>query len=297
MPMLISIAASHDCNIIWEGVYHFALADYPRISGWELKKLITFYDYEIKHGRETRLVCDDDAISQYVQYALAHPQKYLSAQMPRKITECTACKQKGCLTDFLCHTSGIEDAKSIFACGKILSAVKARNKPAAELVLEPRNAAKDPSDYFDTIMFAWGNCQAGDRLVMERLLDGKPPDENDLSAGFQPGVRFYFTCTNIMNHANFVDDGYHPAKIRGELSLADYLYCCIIPEENRMEFENIIPASLMDRVFYIENDCHDIWDWSEKVYSFITQLSHIRFSLAKRRSAVSLRETGAATRG
>lgn len=26
---------------------------------------------------------------------------------------------------------------------------------------------------------------------------------------------------------------------------------------------------LKDKVIYIENDCKDIWDWSEKVYSII----------------------------
>ena len=40
-------------------------------------------------------------------------------------------------------------------------------------------------------MFAWGNCQAGDRLVMERKL-GRFPNEEDLSVHFSPGVRFYF---------------------------------------------------------------------------------------------------------
>ena len=30
-----------------------------------------------------------------------------------------------------------------------------------------------------------------------------------------------------------------------------------------------IPCELKDRVIYIENDCKDIWDWSEKVYRTI----------------------------
>lgn len=40
-------------------------------------------------------------------------------------------------------------------------------------------AANDPEDYFDYVMFAWGNCQASDRLVMKRKL-GRFPDENGL---------------------------------------------------------------------------------------------------------------------
>ena len=31
---------------------------------------------------------------------------------------------------------------------------------ASVLKAEGRNAANDPDDYFDYVMFAWGNCQA-----------------------------------------------------------------------------------------------------------------------------------------
>lgn len=85
----------------------------------------------------------------------------------------------------------MENAVSIFRGGSLLSAVKARNLPAETLCLEPRNAAKDPADYFDYIMFSWGNCQVGDRLVMERKLK-RDSNKEDLSAEFQPGIRFYF---------------------------------------------------------------------------------------------------------
>jgi len=269
---LIVNIANHEYPGIWDSVYYFGLSDYPNISDWELRKLILFYDYEKRYNRKTEIVCENSDIILTVNHALANLEKFLSTPKPKIITECTACKQKGCLTDYLCHTSSIEDAKSIFKCGKILSAVKARNKTGEELAKESRNAAKDPTDYFDYIMFAWGNCQAGDRLVMERML-GRFPNDYDLSVDFKPGVRFYFTYEAIENHKHFANDGMHPAKIKNELSLSDYLYCCIIPENNKAEFENIIPANLADRVFYIENDCKDIWDWSEKVYNFIGGVS------------------------
>ena len=265
--MIVDIA-KHDFPGIWDGVYYFVLSDYPNISDWELRKLVLFFNYEKKYNRKTEIICDNDEIMQAVNNALANPKLFLSVEKPSIITECTACKQKGCLTDYLCHTSSIEDAKSIIKCGKILSAVKARNKTAEELAAEPRNAAKDPPDFFDYIMFAWGNCQAGDRLVMERML-GRFPDEHDLSVDFKPGVRFYFKSESLEKHKDFTNDGIHPAKIKNELSLADYLHCCIIPESNKIEFVNILPPVLADRVFYIKNDCKDIWDWSEKVYYFM----------------------------
>ena len=29
--------ANHECTICWDGVYYFALSDYPRITPWEMK--------------------------------------------------------------------------------------------------------------------------------------------------------------------------------------------------------------------------------------------------------------------
>ncbi|WP_278244175.1 hypothetical protein [Eubacterium xylanophilum] len=34
-------------------------------------------------------------------------------------------------------------------------------------------------------------------------------------------------------------------------------------------FEAIVPYGLKSRTFYLENDCKDIWCWSEKVYEFV----------------------------
>lgn len=144
---------------------------------------------------------------------------------------------------------------------------KSRN----ELINDMRNAAGDPPDYFDYIMLAWGNCQAGDRLVMERMLK-RQPDEEDLSIGFQPGIRFYFKYDTIITHPNYVFDGYHPAKVKHELTLSDYLFACIIPEQYKDDFSGLIPSAISDRVYYIKNDCKNIWDWSEKVFEFVENL-------------------------
>lgn len=189
--MIVNIAGNHEYPGIWDSVYYFKLSDYPNITNWELKKLILFFDYEKSHNRTTEIICENDDVIKAVNHALANPELFLSTSKPSIITECTACRQKGCLTAYLCHGTEIENAKSIFKCGKLLSAVKARNKTAEELSQEPRAASKDPLDYFDYIMMSWGNCIAGESLVMERML-GKFPNEHDFSVGFKPGVRFYF---------------------------------------------------------------------------------------------------------
>ena len=272
--MVVNIA-NHGGSIVWEGVYYFALSNYPNISAWELRNIILFFEYEKKNGRKTEIVCEDKDIIVAVNHALANPASYLMTPKPDLITVpvCTKCKQGGCKTDYLCHTTEIKFVESIFKCGKLLSAVRARNKTGQELSQELRNGAKDTPDYFDYVMFTWGNCFAGDNLVMERML-GRSPSEYDLSAGFKPGVRFYFKYEDIAYHKDYENDGHHPAKIKNELSLFDYLHCCIVPASVKTIVENFVPPNLADRVFYIEDkdNCNDIWEWSNRAYEFACSL-------------------------
>jgi hypothetical protein len=137
---------------------------------------------------------------------------------------------------------------------------------------EKRNAANDPVDYFEYVMLSWGNCQAGDRLVMERALE-RFPNEEDLSVYFNPGVRFYFKYEQLINHPNAVCDGVLPVKIKDEINLIDWVYKIVIPMKLRDTLELYIPSELKEKIIYIENDCKDIWDWSEKVYKIIESQS------------------------
>ena len=218
--MIVNIA-NHGGSIVWEGIYYFTLADYPNISDWELRNLLLFLAYEKKYHRKTEIICEDKNILQAVDYAINNPSSFLRTPVPNLIPApaCTNCRRGGCVTEFLCHTTEIEHAKMILTCGKLLSAVKARNKTGEELAKEPRNGAKDTADYFDYIMFTWGNCFAGDSLVMERMINKDTdsdelisPSEYDLGAGLRPGVRFYFRYDAIVNHKDYENDGHHPAK-------------------------------------------------------------------------------------
>lgn len=98
---------------------------------------------------------------------------------------------------------------------------------------------------------------------------GRFPDENDLSVHFTPGVRFYFRYDDLVNHPNAVFDGVLPIKIRDEIILADWVYAIVIPAELQDEIKDAIPSDLKDKIIYVENDCKDIWKWSEKVYGVI----------------------------
>ncbi len=239
----------------WDGVLYKKLSGYPEMTDWEIQTIIDFINYEKANGRECELVGDESILAS-VRAAIEGGIKH-RVPVPQKITECTACPTyKGCMTDLVCHTSLIENAIKILKCGSLLSPVLAR---------KTRNAANDPEDYFDYIMFAWGNCQAGDRLVMERKL-GRFPDETDLSVGFTPGVRFFFKYADIVKHPNAVFEGVLPLKIKDEVVLADWIHAIIVPQKERDAIGPYVPENLKNKIYYIENDCADIWEWSEKVY-------------------------------
>lgn len=269
--MLIKIGA-FDCTEVWDGVFYKALSDYPHITDWELRNILDFMDYEKSNGRECQIECESKDIITKIEAAAKNPALYKAIPPPHLITECTACPyRKGCETKFVCHTASVENAMKIFQSGKLLSAVKARNIPAEQLMSESRNAAHDPADFFNYIMFSWGNCQAGDRLVMERKLK-RPPDEKALSTDFTPGVRFYFRYNKLIAHPNAITDGFLPVKVKDELILSEWVHAIIIPTIHKQTLKATIPADLKDKAIYVENDCKDIWDWSEKVYSIIENI-------------------------
>lgn len=255
----------------WDGVLYKKLSNYPEISEWEIQTVYDFMKYEEDNGRDSDIEADPAILKTIKDYKPTY-EAGVRVATPEKITECIACpKYKGCMTDFVCHTASIEDAKSILESGKLLSAVRARKKSAQELKSESRNAANDPEDYFDYVMFAWGNCQAGDRLVMERKL-GRFPEERDLSEDFTPGVRFFFKYDKLAEHPDRVFEGVLPFKIKHEVILKDWVHAIIIPENYKNELESHIPSDLQDKVYYAQNDCKDIWEWSEKVYEFARQI-------------------------
>ena len=269
--MLIRIG-KFDFTECWDGVLYKNLSGYPEITDWEIQSILDFIKYESKFGR----ICEIEAEESILHAIDTYRSLYENGNRikpPEKITECTACpKYKGCMTDLVCHTSSVESAIQILDCGSLLSPLKARNKTAAELMAETRNAANDPEDYFEYIMFAWGNCQAGDRLVMERKL-GRFPNEKDLSERFTPGVRFFFKYDTLIQHPEAVEEGVLPLKVKDEVILKDWIHAIVIPEDYCNQTIGHIPDTLSGKVHYIINNTRNIWEWSEKVYEYAKHLS------------------------
>lgn len=269
--MLIKVG-DFEFTEVWDGVLYKKLSDYPHITDWEIRNLIDFIEYESVNGRQCEIQCDNEELLKIINKKIMEKDKYVNVSRPALITECTACHyRRGCVTKYVCHTTSPDNAIKIFESGKLLSALNARKVPVEELMTEKRNAANDPADYFEYVMLAWGNCQAGDRLVMERKL-GRFPDEEDLSVNFTPGVRFYFKYDKLVKHPQVVFDRVLPMKVKDEIVLKDWVEAIVIPTELREIIEVAVPKDLSERVIYVENDCKDIWEWSEKVYCIIENM-------------------------
>ena len=263
----------HEFSEVWDGVFYKALSDYPAVNDNEMKDIIDFVNYEKINGRQCEIEADREDILQYVQKEMLNSEKYKNVRRPEIVRECTACTARGgCMTDLVCHTAPLENAISILKCGSLLSAVNARKLPDTVLQQEDRNAANDPTDFFHYVMFSWGNCQAGDRLVMERKL-GRSPLPDEMGAGFTPGVRFYFKYDDLNKHPQAVHDGFLPIKVKDEVKLDDYVYMIIIPSEYKKQIIKVMSEQLSDRAFCLSHEKLDVWQWSEKVYSFVHGLA------------------------
>ena len=252
--MILNIS-ERKLTVIENGIYHFELSGYPNITKLELNKIITFMKYEKSYGRQIEIICKDaNVISAINDAILDMSESFLP------VAE----------NNFVYHATNFNAAQKILSEGKLLSAVKVHNKTGKELSFEKRQSLwNDPADYFEHIMFCWGENPTGDYVVLSEDL----PKEDDLVNGnFNAGIRFYFLYEKIIRHPKHAFDGYHSIKIKDEIMLADYLHSCIIPEQYKNGLANRIPSNLLSKVHYLSQDRLGISSWNEKVYGFVNNL-------------------------
>jgi hypothetical protein len=252
---LVTIRA-HDEVFLWRlgdtslRHYKYTFSAYPYPDERDLHDLNAYCLYELAHGRRVAIWVEDERVRRAVVALLgaffapgvrdvdgfvadamqSQRERVLALPPTEKITRCRFCEAQGCMTDLLCHGTDTETAAHIISSGRILSARRAREASPEVLVSEPRNAAGDPADYFDYVMFAAGNCPGPDKLVYERIC-GYVPSWEDFAADFRPAVKFFFRTADLVNHPGFCADGYHLAKIRDELALEPLLVAVVIPDE------------------------------------------------------------------
>ncbi len=260
--------SNHKATVIENGIFYFAPSNYPEITALELKNILSFIDYEKSYGRKTDIICENEVLLTKVNNAIAAPEIVGNTELPVKIAGCPDCFSKGCLTEFVYHATTLKSTKKILQSGKLLSAVKVYGKSGEELASQKRDSLwNDPADFFEYIMFTWGNCVVGDCVVMSDSPGGGQGE-------FNPGVRFYFRYADIIKHHGHVFDGYHPVKVNNEIVLSDYLLACIVPEQFKDELLPFIPSHLKSKVHFISQDGLGIWDWSERVYNCICTLNN-----------------------
>jgi len=257
--MILNVG-THPATVIENGVYYFTPSNYPQISARELNSLLEFINYESIYGRQTKIICEDEALLNKIKKVIANPGAVLNLTLPKKIDGCPNCFSKGCLTEFVYHATTLHSTKKILQSGKLLSAVKVYGKTGEELAKEKYDCLwNDPADFFEYIMFTWGNCVVGDYVVMS----------DNPQQGFTPGIRFYFRYSDLIKHPGHIFDGYHPIKVKDEIILLDYLHSCIITKQFKEQILPYISKELKDKVHFISQEKIDIWEWTKKVYNYI----------------------------
>ena len=247
----------NNTRVIERGVYYYGLPDYPHITMSDLKNIIAFIRYEKSYSRQTEIVCKDENILAAVNDAVSDPNKIESILLPAE-------------NEFIYHATDIKAAQKILSEGKLLSAVKAYGKTGEELSFEKRDSLwNDPPDYFEYIMFCWGDDVTGDYVVLSE----KSPVEDDLQKGnFDAGVRFYFRYEDIIHHPGHVFDGYHPIKVKYEIVLPDYLHACVVPGQYKSKLEVVVLPEIVSKVHCLLQKGISLTDWNGKVYDFICKM-------------------------
>jgi hypothetical protein len=273
--------------------YKYTFSDYPHPDARDLHDLSAYCLYELAHRRRVAVWIEDEDVRRVLVASLnaffapgaqdvdgfvagamqSQRERVLALPPVVKITRCRFCEAQGCMTDLLCHGTDVETAAQIISSGRILSARRAREGSIEVLVSECRNAAGDPADYFDYVMFAPGNCPGPDKLVYERIR-GYVPSWDDFAADFQPAIKFFFRTVDLVNHPGFCADGYHPAKIRDELALEPLLLAVIIPSE--LPEAGSLPALAEEklgasRVVSLGLSGCDPRKWAQMVYELVEQ--------------------------
>jgi hypothetical protein len=246
--MILNIV-NYPSDVIERSVYRLTLHDYPNISAFEMFNILHFIAYEEAYGRKTEIVCDDPSVIEIINNSKNEASFYDN--------------KNNNINPFVYHATGINSAKKILSGGKLLSAAKVYGKSGEQLAYEKMDSPwNDPADYFDYIMFGWGNAPVGDYVVMSER-----PDEP-----FVPGVRFYFKLSELINHPGCAFDGYHPIKIRDEIDLSLYLYACIIPCEYKPIVEQSVLSALIPKIYFVPHNGAEINEWNNRVYDYIMQL-------------------------
>lgn len=249
---------------IREGIYYFQLIDFPNITKGEWETIIEFVRYENYYHRKIEVVCDDEYVRRTVQQAVNNSE-HAENPLPSVVI------QKDYSNPFAYHATDVQAAIQILSSGKLLSLTRVCGKTGTEIHNEKVGTRYcDPADYYEYIMFGWGSDPVGDYVVLSMNF----PSQEELEQGlFDAGIRFYFKYEDLLHHPGHMFDGYHAIKIKNELSLFDYLFACIVPEQFREQIQPKVRPEQISKVHYLKQRGIGFYEWNEKVYQYVSLLS------------------------
>ena len=158
--MLIKIG-QFDVTECWDGVFYKKLSHYPNITTWEMQTVLDFIKYEESYGRVCKIEAERQIIEKIENYRDTY-EKGVRISPPAKIEECTACpKYQGCMTDYVCHTTSVDNAIKILKTGKLLSPVLARNMSAAGISQRIKKCRKRSRGLFPIHYVCMGKLSSG----------------------------------------------------------------------------------------------------------------------------------------
>ena len=73
------------------------------------------------------------------------------------------------------------------------------------------------------------------------------------------------------------------------MKLANYVHMIVIPSEYKDQIMKVVPEQLSDRAFCLSHDKLDVWQWSEKVYSFVRDMAKRLYFYCR---SIQLRDNG-----
>ena len=84
-------------------------------ADYEMKKIITFINYEKSYGRQPEIICEDNNVLSAINKAAAH------LDGTQKIMQIAK-------NEFVYHATDLKAAQKILTCGKLLSATRVYGK-------------------------------------------------------------------------------------------------------------------------------------------------------------------------
>lgn len=187
---------------IWCLVRPFA--DEARPSPGELQRITDFVTHEQRHGRMVGIWIGYGQSGDAVLRAAMSSPPSIDSRLPSDDPCCCRPWRQGCHGRLVCHAAPVAVAQRVIDAGGLLSKHSLTGLSCDEL--KRQDGYGDPSDYYDYVCLANGDCVAPDKVCMERQA-GRQMSPQECNDAFYPGVRFFFDPLELSQSPQAAFDG------------------------------------------------------------------------------------------